>query len=67
MTEELKKLILTLKDFDEYYKTLPDDRLIWLYGKRRKEKWNESFKEFIEDYRAKEQMQWEAEHCKDYL
>lgn len=31
------------------------------------EKRNESFKEFIEDYWAKEQMQWEAEHCKDYL
>lgn len=67
MTDELKRLILTLKDFDDYYKTLPDDRLIWLYGKWRKERWNESFKEFIEDYWAKEQMQREAEHCKDYL
>lgn len=66
-TKERINLVLSMKDIDDYYKGIPNDLLLWFAEEWLKQTIKTSLKDYIENWLAKDQQQWEAEHCKDYL
>lgn len=64
-TKERINLVLSMKDIDDYYKKIPDDLLLWFAEDRVRNSMKCSLKDYIENWFNRDQMQREAEHCKD--